>query len=87
MCIRDRYNNDKATQEEVNDGVEALITARNDVKEIPQTVKGNLLKAVTNYESWYAELSADDYTASSLSSADVYKRQPELYHVLLGRRG
>lgn len=65
------YNNDKATQEEVNDGVEALITARNDVKEIPQTVKGNLLKAVTNYESWYAELSADDYTASSLSSANA----------------
>ena len=38
------YNNDKATQEEVNDGVEALITARNDVKEIPQTVKGNELR-------------------------------------------
>ena len=65
------YKNDKATQKEIDSEVEALITARNDVKEIPQTLKGNLLKAVTNYESWYAELSADDYTASSLSSANA----------------
>ncbi len=72
--------NIKATQTEVDNEVEALTSARNDVQRKPDIQAGELIRYTREYEDYIKNVQEDDFTSSSWYKVkDIYNNSVKMY--------